>query len=90
MDTLARVRHVFEECFGDARLQRFGDEAVPFTDFPSHHMAADLDSLDHVEFVMALEDEFGTFIPDDAAEQIGSIANAVGVVDELTRQPATV
>ncbi len=35
------------------------------------------DSLDTVELVMAFEEEFGTEIPDDAAEKILTIKNAI-------------
>ena len=37
----------------------------------------DLDSLDGVELVMAIEEEFGIEIPDSEAEKITSIATAV-------------
>ena len=35
------------------------------------------DSLDTVELVMAFEEEFGVEIPDDAAETIQTVADAV-------------
>lgn len=35
------------------------------------------DSLDTVELVMALEEEFGTEIPDDEAEKITTVKQAV-------------
>ena len=38
------------------------------------------DSLDNVELVMALEDEFGTEIPDEEAEKITSVQQAIDVV----------
>jgi acyl carrier protein len=39
------------------------------------------DSLDTVELVMAFEEEFGCEIPDDAAEKILTIKNAVDFID---------
>jgi NADH dehydrogenase (ubiquinone) 1 alpha/beta subcomplex 1 len=39
-----------------------------------------LDSLDTVELVMALEEEFGVEIPDAEADKIGSVADAVNYV----------
>lgn len=38
------------------------------------------DSLDTVELVMALEEEFGTEIPDEDAEKIITIKDAVGYI----------
>lgn len=40
------------------------------------------DSLDTVELVMAFEEEFGCEIPDDAAEKIQTVANAVDYLEE--------
>ena len=39
------------------------------------------DSLDTVELVMALEDEFETEIPDDDAEKITSVQEAIDYVN---------
>lgn len=38
------------------------------------------DSLDTVELVMALEDEFGMEIPDDAAEKITTVQAAIDFI----------
>ena len=40
------------------------------------------DSLDTVELVMALEEEFGIEIPDDAAESIQTVGDAVKFISE--------
>ena len=40
------------------------------------------DSLDTVELVMAFEEEFGIEIPDDAAESIVTVGDAVKYIDE--------
>ncbi|MEK9752172.1 MAG: acyl carrier protein [Rhodospirillaceae bacterium] len=39
------------------------------------------DSLDTVELVMAFEEEFGCEIPDDAAENISTIKNAIDFIE---------
>ena len=38
------------------------------------------DSLDTVELVMALEEEFGIEIPDEEAEKIGTVQDAIGYI----------
>ena len=40
------------------------------------------DSLDTVELVMAFEEEFGCEIPDDAAERILTVKDAVSFLEE--------
>jgi acyl carrier protein len=40
------------------------------------------DSLDTVELVMALEEEFGVEIPDEAAESIATVQDAVDFIKE--------
>ena len=39
------------------------------------------DSLDTVELVMAFEEEFGIEIPDDAAETIQTVQNAIDFIE---------
>jgi acyl carrier protein len=39
------------------------------------------DSLDNVELVMAFEEEFGVEIPDDAAEHIQTVGDAVKFIE---------
>ena len=40
------------------------------------------DSLDIVELVMAFEEEFGIEIPDEAAEKIGKVQDAVDFIEQ--------
>jgi acyl carrier protein len=51
---------------------------------PEASFANDLgaDSLDTVELVMALEEEFDIEIPDEAAESIGTVQAAVDFIKE--------
>ena len=39
------------------------------------------DSLDTVELVMAFEEEFGCEIPDDAAEKISTVKDAIAYIE---------
>lgn len=41
------------------------------------------DSLDTVELVMAFEEEFGCEIPDDAAEKIQTVKDAVDFIESV-------
>jgi acyl carrier protein len=43
------------------------------------------DSLDTVELVMALEDEFSTEIPDDQAEKITTVQQAIDYVTSSSK-----
>lgn len=51
---------------------------------PEAHFIEDLgaDSLDIVELVMALEEEFGLEIPDEDAEKIATVNDAVDYIRE--------
>ena len=40
------------------------------------------DSLDIVELVMAFEEEFSVEIPDDAAEKISTVADAIKYIND--------
>ncbi len=42
------------------------------------------DSLDTVELVMAFEEEFGLEIPDEEAEKIATVANAIEYIKKNT------
>ena len=42
------------------------------------------DSLDTVELVMAFEEEFGIEIPDEDAEKIATVKDAVAYIDQHT------
>ena len=41
------------------------------------------DSLDTVELVMALEEEFGAEIPDDEAEKLTTVGEAIAYIDKI-------
>ena len=43
------------------------------------------DSLDTVELIMEFEKEFNIAIPDDAAEKIGTVGDAIKYIEENTK-----
>jgi acyl carrier protein len=59
------------------------DEANVTADASFRALGAD--SLDTVELVMALEDEFGCEIPDASAEKMVTVKDAVGFLDGAAR-----
>ena len=58
-------------------VEQLGVDAAEVT--PNAHFVNDLgaDSLDTVELVMALEEEFDTEIPDEQAEKIQTVGQAI-------------
>ncbi len=46
------------------------------------------DSLDVVELVMGLEDEFGITIPDDQSEKIVTVGDAVAFIERHVKESA--
>ena len=44
------------------------------------------DSLDTVELVMALEEEFGSEIPDEQAEKLQSVGDVVKYIEDLQQK----
>ena len=47
------------------------------------------DSLDTVELVMALEEEFGVEIPDEEAEKLVTVGDVLKYIDEKAGQKAS-
>jgi acyl carrier protein len=47
------------------------------------------DSLDTVELVMALEEEFGIEIPDEDAEKMSTVADAIKYIEEKAANKAS-
>ena len=73
-DTEAKVKEII--------INELGVEAEKVT--PEASFVEDLgaDSLDTVELVMAFEEEFGVEIPDDAAEKISTVKDAIDYIDQ--------
>ena len=72
-ETADRVKKIVDE--------HLGVEAEKVTEDASFIDDLGADSLDIVELVMAFEEEFGVEIPDDAAEKITTVRDAIEYID---------
>ena len=73
-DTAERVKKIV--------VEHLGVEPEKVTEKASFIDDLGADSLDNVELVMAFEEEFGVEIPDDAAEKITTVKDAISYIDE--------
>lgn len=76
-DTFEKVKKIAAEQLGVDEA-----EVKPEANFVNDLGA---DSLDTVELVMALEEEFGIEIPDEAAEKIETVQAAVDYIDSKVK-----
>jgi len=72
-DTAERVKKIV--------VEHLGVEADKVTDSANFIEDLGADSLDTVELVMAFEEEFGCEIPDDAAEKIATVKDAISYIE---------
>lgn len=61
-------------------VDELGLDADKITDDANFEEDLEVDSLGVVELLMALEDEFGVKIPDEEAEEIHTVGQAVDLV----------
>ena len=61
-------------------VEHLGVDAAKVTDNASFIDDLGADSLDTVELVMAFEEEFSVEIPDDAAEKIATVKDAIDFI----------
>ncbi|MGA7674543.1 MAG: acyl carrier protein [Rhizomicrobium sp.] len=73
-DTAERVKKIV--------VEHLNVDVDKVTDTASFIEDLGADSLDTVELVMAFEEEFGIEIPDDAAESIVTVGDAVKYIDK--------
>ena len=73
-DIAERVKKIVVEHLG-VDAEKVNDKASFIDDLGA-------DSLDIVELVMAFEEEFGVEIPDDAAEKITTVKDAIDYIDQ--------
>ncbi len=72
-DTAERVKKIV--------VEHLGVDAEKVTDSANFIEDLGADSLDTVELVMAFEEEFGVEIPDEAAEKIATVKDAIGYIE---------
>ncbi|MEI8378039.1 MAG: acyl carrier protein [bacterium] len=72
-DVLERVKKVV--------VEQLSVEADQVTETASFTADLGADSLDTVELVMAFEEEFGVEIPDEEAEKITTVKDAVAYIE---------
>ena len=63
-------------------IEHLGVEESKVTEGASFIDDLGADSLDTVELVMAFEEEFGCEIPDDAAEKITTVKDAINYIEQ--------
>ena len=73
-DTADRVKKIV--------VEHLGVEAEKVTEDASFIDDLGADSLDIVELVMAFEEEFRVEIPDDAAEKIATVSDAIKFIND--------
>lgn len=73
-DCAAKVKEII--------INELGVDADKVIDEASFVEDLGADSLDTVELVMAFEEEFGIDIPDEDAEQMRTVGDAVKYIDE--------
>ena len=63
-------------------VEKFGVSESEVTSEANFTNDLSADSLDRVELIMEIEDEFGISIPEDQAEKIATVGDAVKYVEE--------
>ncbi len=76
-----KVKSIIAEQLG-VKKEEVTDEAKFIDDLGA-------DSLDTVELVMALEEEFGIEIPDENAEKMATVGEAIKYIEEKAKQASS-
>ena len=66
-------------------VEHLGVDAAKVNDGASFIDDLGADSLDTVELVMAFEEEFGIEIPDEAAEKIVTVSDAIKFIQDMKK-----
>ena len=68
----------------DIVLDKLGTEENKITEAASFMDDLGADSLDTVELIMEMEEEFGIEIPDEEAEKLATVGDAVKYIDSIS------
>ena len=74
-DVAEKVKKIIAEHLGIDDMEKITEDAKFIDDLGA-------DSLDTVELVMAFEEEFSCEIPDDIAEKIVTVKDAIAYIEE--------
>ena len=75
-----------EEKVKDIIVEQLGVNPEQVTPTASFIEDLGADSLDTVELVMALEEEFGHEIPDEQAEKLQSVGDVIKYIEEVSHK----
>ena len=68
----------------DIVLDKLGTEENKITEAASFMDDLGADSLDTVELIMEMEEDFGIEIPDEEAEKLATVGDAVKYIDSIS------
>lgn len=85
---LDRVRAVFAEFYGPSTLSEVGNDTQIWQEVPARAAFPPrmMDAIDHLEFMMALEEEFHVTISDESAEKCTTLAATAAQIDAILTQ----
>jgi acyl carrier protein len=77
---MAATREEIQERVKEVLVEQLGIDEAQITEDASFQENLDADSLDLVELIMELEDQFGVKISDEDAQQIQTVGQAVDYI----------
>lgn len=90
-DIRGKLREMLTEHFGPAAVEGLANDTKMWAQVPQNGfgVTGELDSLDKVEFLMGVEEEFQIDIPDSLAQQMHSIDDIANYLDRILASRGT-